>query len=147
VVAKAELLRIPILRTYLLKLGIIFVERSAPEQRLQEVARMKAALARGLSVIIFPEGTFSAETGLRPFHLGAFEIATASGAPIVPIALKGTRSVLRDGHWLPRRLPVIAVISAPLIPSTDNDAFAAAVRLRDQARAQIVQHCGEPDLL
>jgi acyl carrier protein len=147
VVAKAGLLRVPVLRIYLRKLGIIFVERSAPEQRLLEVERMKAALGRGLSVIIFPEGTFTAETGLRPFHLGAFEIAVATGAPIIPITLHGTRSVLRDGQWLPRRLPVSAVIGAPLTRSAGEDAFAAAVHLRDAARAQVLRHCGEPDLL
>ena len=147
VVAKAGLLRIPVLRTYLRKLGIIFVERSAPEQRLLEVEHMKAALGRGLSVIIFPEGTFTAETGLRPFHLGAFEIAAVTGAPIIPITLHGTRSVLRDGQWLPRRLPVSAVIGAPLTLPAGKDAFAAAVQLRDATRTRMLQHCGEPNLL
>lgn len=147
VVAKAELQRVPILRAYLRSLGIIFVERSAPEQHLLEVERMKAALRRGLSVIIFPEGTFTAETGLRPFHLGAFEIAVATGAPIIPVTLHGTRSVLRDGQWLPRRLPVSAVVGAPLTQPAGEDAFAAAVHLRDAARAQVLRHCGEPDLL
>lgn len=147
VVAKAELLRFPVLRNYLRNLGIIFVDRSAPEQRLLEVERMKAALARGVSVIIFPEGTFTAETGLRPFHLGAFEIAVATGAPIIPITLHGTRSVLRDGQHLPRRLPVSAVIGAPLTLPAGEDAFARAVQLRDAARAHMLQHCGEPDLL
>jgi 1-acyl-sn-glycerol-3-phosphate acyltransferase len=147
VVAKAGLLRLPVLRTYLRKLGIVFVDRSAPEQRLFEVERMKAAMGRGLSVIIFPEGTFTAETGLRPFHLGAFEIAAATGAPIIPITLHGTRSVLRDRQWLPRRLPVSAVIGAPLTPPAGKDAFAVAVQLRDATRTRVLQHCGEPDLL
>ena len=147
VVAKAELLRIPILRTYLKKLGIIFVERATPAQRLVEVDRMKGALAQGLSLIIFPEGTFTAERGLRPFHLGAFEIAVATGAPIIPITLKGTRAVLQDGHWLPRRLPVSAVIGAPLPPPSGEEAFAAAVCLGNTVRSQVLKHCGEPDLL
>ena len=147
VVAKAGLLRIPVVRTYLRKLGLIFVERSAPQQRLLEVEHMKAALGRGLSVIIFPEGTFTAETGLRPFHLGAFEIAAATNAPIIPITLHGTRSVLRDGHWLPRRLPVSAVIGAPLTLPAGKNVFAAAVQLRDATRTRMLQHCGEPNLL
>ena len=147
VVAKAELQRIPVLRAYLRSLGTIFIERSAPEQRLLEVEQMKAALARGLSVIIFPEGTFTAEPGLRPFHLGAFEIALASGVPVIPVTLHGTRSVMRDGQWLPCRLPVSVVVGAPLTQPTGEDALAATVHLRDTARAQILRHCGEPDLL
>ncbi len=106
VVAKAELHHVPVLRTYLDKLGIIFVDRSEAEQRLLEVPRMKVALAHGHSVIIFPEGTFTSVTGLRSFHLGAFEIAAATGTPVIPLTLRGTRSVLRDGQRLLRRLPV-----------------------------------------
>ncbi len=146
VVAKAELHRVPVLRAYLDKLGIIYVDRSTPERRLLEIEHMKQALAAGRSVIIFPEGTFTPVTGLRHFHLGAFEIAAATATPIVPIALRGTRSVLRDGQRLPRRLPVEALIGEPLTVPAGNDAFATAVRLRDMARAKILRGCGEPDL-
>lgn len=145
-VAKAELHRVPVLRSYLDKLGIIFVERSEAEQRLHEVERMKAALAHGHSVIIFPEGTFTAITGLRSFHLGAFEIAAATGTPVIPVTLRGTRSVLRDGQRLLRRLPVEAVIGSPLIANARDDVFAAAIQLRSAARTQVLRHCGEPDL-
>jgi 1-acyl-sn-glycerol-3-phosphate acyltransferase len=146
VVAKAELHRVPILRTYLEKLGTIFVDRSGPQQRLLEIGNMKKALASGRSVIIFPEGTFTAMSGLRRFHLGAFEIAVAAGAPVVPLTLRGTRSVLRDGQRLPRRLPVVAVIGGPLTAQSGSDAFTAAVQLLNDARSQILRHCGEPDL-
>jgi 1-acyl-sn-glycerol-3-phosphate acyltransferase len=146
VVAKAELQRIPVFGAYLRSLGIIFVERSAAEKRVREVPQMKSALATGKSVIIFPEGTFTREAGLRAFHLGAFEIAVACGAPIIPITLHGTRRVLRDGQWLPRRLPVSAVVGVPLTAPGGNDAFSAAVQVRDAARAQMLRHCGEPEL-
>ena len=149
VVAKVELKRVPVLGAYLRSLGIIFVDRSQrpnAHMRELEVQHMKDALAAGTSVIIFPEGTFTRDAGLRPFHLGAFEIAVASGAPIIPIALSGTRRVLRDGQWLARRLPVEAVIGAPLSAPGGADPFTAAVHLRDAARAQILRHCGEPEL-
>ena len=145
VVAKAELHDVPVLRTCLDRLGIIFVDRSTPERRLLEIDHMKQALAAGRSVI-FPEGTFTPVTALRHFHLGALEIATATATPVIPIALRGTRSVLRDGQRLPRRFAVEAIIGAPLPAQPSEDAFAAAVQLRDTARAQILRHCGEPDL-
>ena len=146
-VAKAELQRIPVLRACLRALGTIFVERATPETRLLEVDRIKQALTRGTSIIIFPEGTFTAVTGLRPFQLGAFEIAAAAGAPIIPLALYGTRLILRDGQRLPRRLPAGAVVGGPLTAPTGESGFAAAVRLRDAARAHILRHCREPDLV
>ena len=146
VIAKAELHRVPVLRAFLDKLGIIFVDRSTPERRLLEIERMKQALAAGRSLIFFPEGTFTPVTGLGQFHLGAFEIAAATATPIITIALRGTRSVLRDGQRLPRRSAVEAVIGAPLALQAGENMFAAAVQLRNSARAQILRHCGEPDL-
>ena len=143
-VAKAELARMPVLRRYLRKLGTLFVERFVPGQGVADIGRVREALRRGDSAIVFPEGTFTSQTGLGEFHLGAFQAAAAEHVPIIPLALKGTRSVLRDGRWLPRRGPVEAVFGAPLLPRADEDRFAAAVRLRDETRAFILQHCGEP---
>jgi hypothetical protein len=69
-VAKAELQRIPVVRAFLRALGTIFVERSARGEHLSEREQIKQALARGTSIFIFPEGTFTPVTGLRPFQLG-----------------------------------------------------------------------------
>lgn len=144
-VAKAELAGVPALRFYLRRLQTIFIERFVPEQSVAEVGRLEEALRRGDSVVMFPEGTFTAATGLRPFHLGAFQAAVAARVPVIPLALCGTRSVLRDGRRLPSRVPVRAVMGAPLVARDGEEAFAAAIRLRDAARTHILRHCGEPD--
>jgi len=145
-VAKAELEHVPLLGGWLRRIGTIFVERFAAEQSVGAVAQLKGALAQGNSLVMFPEGTFTRVSGLRPFHLGAFQVAVASGTPVVPLSLRGTRSVLRDGQRLMRRVPVSAALDAPLRASPGGDAFAEAVRLRDAARDFIVKHCGELDL-
>lgn len=145
-VAKAELAGFPGLGSFLRKLRTLFVERSAPKQNGTAVDRFCEALRAGDPLVIFPEGTFTDTTGLRAFHLGPFRAAVAAGVPIVPLALCGTRSVLRAGHWLPRRAPVRAVIGAPLTPRPGEEPIPAAVRLSDAAREHIFRHCGEPDL-
>ncbi len=145
-VAKAELAHTPVLSHYLCALRTVFIERFAAEQSLAEVGRVRDALSDGDSVIFFPEGTFTASRGLRPFHLGAFEAAVAAGVPIIPLAVCGTRSVLRDGQWLPRRAPLRLVGGVPLTAREGEEPFAAAVRLRDAARAHILSHCAEPDV-
>ena len=146
-IAKTELQQVPLLATWLRRIGTVFIKRFEPTQSVAEVGRLEQELANGNSLVIFPEGTFTRETGLRPFHLGAFRVAAASGVAVVPLTLRGTRSVLRDGQWLLRRMPVSAVVGLPLAPSPADDSFAAAVRLRDVAREQIKARCGEPDLL
>jgi hypothetical protein len=64
--------------------------------------------------------------------------------PVVPVAFRGSRSVLRDGEWILRRRVVGAVFGPPIAP-TGTD-WGAAVKLRDAARGHILRHCGEPDL-
>jgi 1-acyl-sn-glycerol-3-phosphate acyltransferase len=82
--------------------------------------------------------------GLRPFRMGAFVVAAEAGVPVVPVAFRGSRSVLRDGEWIFRRRPVGVVYGVPIAPSGAD--WAGAVKLRDAARAHILRHCGEPDL-
>jgi acyl carrier protein len=146
-VAKTELQRAPVLRAWLRRIGTIFIERFDAVQSVAQVGRLQRELAKGNSIVIFPEGTFTRASGLRPFHLGAFQVAAASGASVIPLTLRGTRSVLRDGQWLLRRMPVSAVVGPTLTVSPSEDRFATAVRLRDMAREEILARCGEPDFL
>jgi 1-acyl-sn-glycerol-3-phosphate acyltransferase len=72
--------------------------------------------------------------------------AAAAGAPVLPVAIRGARAVLRDGEWRVRRGTIEVTIGSPLPrPAGATDDFAAAVALRDAARAHILQYCGEPD--
>jgi 1-acyl-sn-glycerol-3-phosphate acyltransferase len=82
--------------------------------------------------------------GLAPFHMGAFVVAAEAGVPVVPITIRGTRSVLRPDHWFPRRGTISATMGRPILPGAAD--WAAALQLRDAVRAEILQHCGEPDL-
>ena len=69
-----------------------------------------------------------------------------AGVPIVPVAIRGTRALFRAGLWFPRRGALLVTIADPILPPLDiPDIFAAAINLRDGARAAILRHCGEPD--
>jgi len=142
-VAKRELERSPATRLLLRGIGTRFVERFDVEGSVEAGHEMQALATRGESLVFFPEGTFRREPGLRPFHMGAFVAAAAADTPLVPVAIRGMRSVLRDGQWLPRRGIVQIVVHPPLTP--DGCDWGAAVRLRDRARAAILAGCGEPD--
>ena len=62
------------------------VDRSDAAHRAQSVRALKAAIRRGISIFIFPEGTFN-ETGkpLKAFYDGAFRTAIETQTPIKPI--------------------------------------------------------------
>ena len=83
-------------------------------------------------------------SGLHPFHMGAFIAAANSQVPIIPITLRGTRSKLRGNSLFPRRGDINVTISEPLYPNGSD--WNAALELRDKARAEILSHCGEPDM-
>lgn len=144
IVAKRELESAPFIGRFLKALGAYFVERADFRASLEDERKLVLA-ARDDTLLFFPEGTFGRAAGLRPFHLGAFRAACLAGRPIVPIALRGIRNVLRDGDWLPRRAP-IAMTWLPSIAPAGIDLRSMAM-LRTEVRAAILAHCGEPELV
>lgn len=143
-VAKRELGQRRALAWLLGRVGTRFVERGESRQAAEDTRRLVQAVRAGESLVFFPEGTLSRAPGLQPFHLGAFVVSARSGAPLVPVTLRGTRSLLRDGSWWPRRHPLAVRIDAPLRPQ--GSGWSDALALRDAARRRIASACAEPDI-
>lgn len=143
-VAKKELANQLVAGTFLRRLGTIFVERFEHEVSVTNVATILDRARDGSRIVLFPEGTFLRMPGLLPFHLGAFHVACSAGLAVVPIALSGTRSMLRGEQWFPRRAE-ISVTVCPAVGGKGQD-FAEIIRLRDNVREAILSGCGEPDL-
>ena len=143
-VAKSEVMDMPFFRTFLRKLGHFAFRREDPRARLHQAEQIEDALRRGECVFVFPEGTFTAQSGVRPFHLGAFKAAIAAQREIVPIALDGTRRVLRDGAWLPRPGRITITICPPIAPPSSAQDWQQIVRVRDSAREMIARFAREP---
>lgn len=143
-VAKRELQGQFITRLYLESIGTQFVERFDLEQSVENLQRLQATLHAGHSLIFFPEGTFQRAPGLLPFRMGAFVIAAQAGVPVVPLTIRGTRVILRDGQWFPRRGAIGITLGEPIAPEGAD--WSAAIKLRNAARAQILHLCGETDL-
>ncbi|HMI53730.1 MAG TPA: AMP-binding protein [Candidatus Saccharimonadales bacterium] len=153
-VAKMEVARMPFIGTFLDRMGHLRFDRASADSRLHQAEQMEEVLQKGDSVFVFPEGTFTKEDGLRPFQLGAFKAAVATGKPIIPVSLQGTRDFLRDGSYLPRPQTVTITLSAPIFPRATSDGENPAevsdwhevVRLRDAARKAIAAGISEPVL-
>jgi 1-acyl-sn-glycerol-3-phosphate acyltransferase len=143
--AKREFARVPPFGFVLRRLGTYFVDRVDPAPGVEDTRELTAAVSRGETIVFFPEGGFSRAPGLTAFRLGAFAVSAEADAPIVPIVLRGTRSVLREHRWLPSRVPLVVSVQLPVIPAGRD--WAAAVRLRDQVREIVLRKCGEPDLM
>ena len=126
------------------RLGVLFIERFDLAESLADITTAIDTASRDRVLVIFPEGTFTHRSGLLGFFLGGFKIASEAGLPIIPGALRGTRSMLRSDQWLPRKTAVSVEFGEPVQPFGKE--FAAVLRLRDSVRSAILKRCGEADL-
>ena len=119
----------------------------AIDEMTQELRRKVGleAVRAGQGLVVYPEGTFRRASGLRPFKIGGFLVAALAGVPLLPVTIRGMRSILRDGQKVPRPGRVAISIGVPLI--AEGVGWNAAMTLRDRARVEILRGCGEPDLV
>jgi 1-acyl-sn-glycerol-3-phosphate acyltransferase len=140
-VAKRELTAYPVIGRVIRKVGHLVVERGDPARSAAGAERVSRALAEGLLLLVFPEGTFRRAPGLLPFRLGAFKAAVEQQRPVIPVAIRGSRDVLPADTWLPRPGPIVVTIGAPVLP--EGTGWPAMVRLRDRVRAETARLTGE----
>jgi len=101
-VAKGEINSMPLVGMMAKRCGYFAFDRADPEARIAQSREIEQALRRRESVVIYPEGTFTAARGVRPFQLGAFKAAVDTGRLICPVAVRGARELLRDQTLLPK---------------------------------------------
>lgn len=89
-VAKKELLKVPVLGQGMSFVNIIAIDRSNPERALQSMNKAREVMDSGYSFGVFVEGTRGMPGELLPFKKGAFHLALQTAAPVVPIAIKNT---------------------------------------------------------
>ena len=149
-VAKAELADQWLPRTFLQRMDTLFVERQDRLQGIQDQHTATQAALNGSALFYYAEGTFTRAPGLRAFHTGPFITSAQSGLPIVPVALNGVRGILPEGSWFAKRGNIDVTIGEVIDPQTlhkpDESDWHLALRMRELARSQILQHCGEPDM-
>lgn len=143
-IAKQELSGQHIAGPFLRRLGAQFADRAVAQAGLNEVEAYKGLVRSGQKLVVFPEATFFRMPGLLQFRLGAFAIACGTETLVLPIAISGTRSILRGGQWFPRRGAVKVEVLAPVVPCGHD--FTSTIKLRDEVRAGILAHCDEPDM-
>jgi fatty-acyl-CoA synthase len=144
-VVKGEIRDMPFMSTLAARSGQFAFDRSDPQARVRQSDDVNAALRNGESVVIYPEGTFTAMSGIRPFQLGAFKASVDTLRPICPVSIRGARQVLRDKTLLPQRGKITVTFNPLIFPdSSAGDDWHEIVRLRDATRAAIARNSGEP---
>lgn len=146
IIAKASLGRFPFLGWHLSRTGHLLVDRRHPDP-VGILRRWQALVSRGLSLIVFPEGTRSADGGVGRFKAGSFLLAIQAGLPLVPISIAGSRHVMLKGRLMTCPGHVSLTVHEPvettgLEPSVEQ-ARALGVRVRETI---VADAGGEPAL-
>ena len=97
--SKSDFFKYPLVGWMMRMAGDIRLDRGDRKSAVQVLHEMQDRLAKDVSVMVFPEGTRSVTGELGEFKDGAFKVAIEAGAPILPLAVVGTRDALIKHDW------------------------------------------------
>lgn len=133
---KAEMARFPLFG-FVYRQLVLLVDRSSPHSRARSMRLMARALRREGSVAIFPEGTFNeTDAPVKEFYDGAFRLALAAGAPILPVLLPDTAKRWHWSAWWKLSPGRNRIVYLDPIPTAGLPAGAVA-SLREQVREKM----------
>jgi len=136
IIAKESLGRFPFLGWHLRRTGHMLVDRANPAGG--KIFRQWSQLVtRGLSLVVFPEGTRSADGRMARFKGGSFLMAIRAGLPIVPVSVSGTRHVMLKGRLMTCPGRVRLVVHEPMLTAGLEPTVEAARRLAEQVKQTI----------
>ncbi len=147
--AKRSVMNVPFLGWHLRLAGHVPVDRNQGKDAAMAVTEaFESVLRNDKPLLVFPEGTRTADGKLKAFKNGAFQAAVLAGKPVVPVAINGTftlmsRDAVDTGSSKTRDDRLVTVkIGKPLYPDTELDEEAAVADLRDRTRAAVVEMLG-----
>lgn len=145
--AKDTIFRIPLMGWMMRMAGDIPITRGSRASARHAIEACRDRLAKRVSVMIFPEGTRSRTSEMLPFKDGAFQLAIESGAPILPIAVAGTRNAMAKGTFRFRPATAVCRVLEPIATAGLSVADVPALRERtrqaiEEAREALWQELG-----
>jgi len=112
-IAKKELHRVPILRTWMDILGCVYIDRSDLRSQIKAILDGVSAIKAGHPQLIFPEGTRSKSESFGNFKSGSIKLATRAKAIILPVTINNT-SLLLESKTRIRRQKLELIIHEPI---------------------------------
>jgi len=136
--AKKELLQIPIFGWGAWMSGVIYIDRSKGVGDDRALKVVRNVITRGRSIVIYPEGTRSKDGKLLPFKRGAFVMALQTGAPILPVTILNSASLMPKGQL--KIAPGVVRIYVDLPVSTKDKTMEDRHELSDHVRALVAKN-------
>lgn len=130
---KSGLRSIPLVGYACEKSQQIYVDKSSPSALKRTMSRAESLLAKGMSIIVFPEGARTFDGKVRQFKRGAFTLAQEFNLPVVPVTIDGAYSVLPRTAKLPRPGHIHLTIHKPILPGEQGHDMQQLITLSRQA--------------
>jgi len=134
-IAKIEMLKMPLIRTWMKHMNCVFLDRNDMRQSLKVMNEAAEHLKNGYSMVIFPEGTRSKGKEMGEFKAGFLRIATKTNMPIVPVTINGSYKLMEKNGFIIKPAEVNIVISEPI--ETAGLTKEAANELQEKVRSMI----------
>ncbi len=135
--AKRELFQIPFMGWAMAAAGYIPVDRASHKSGREAMHRITRVLDKGVSVLLFPEGTRSPDGKIHAFKMGAFKLARDNKVEILPVVVDGTGQALPKRSWLIKKKSAFIVsIGKPV--SLDDFADASMEEAKEKIRHEMI---------
>ena len=113
-IAKVEMLKMPIIHTWMKQMNCVFLDRHDLRQSLRIMNEATEYLKEGYSMVIFPEGTRSKGKTMGEFKAGSLRIAIKANVPIVPVTINGSFKLMEQNGFIIKPAEVDIIISEPI---------------------------------
>ena len=129
-VAKIEMLKVPLLRSWMKNMRCIFIDRNSIRQTAGVMLEGIKILKSGHSLVLFPEGTRSKSDTMSEFKAASFKLASKAKVPIVPVTINGTYRIMEANRGLIKSENVHVKIH-PAIPTENADIAGLPEKVRE----------------
>lgn len=132
IMAKQVLFLIPFLGWHLYLSGNIPIDRKDARKAFGSVYKATARIKKGISILVFLEGTRSRDGKIHRFKRGSFTLARKLGVPLVPIAIRGTFELMPADAWTSKSGDVHVDIFPPMQVPAEGDLNAVMKEVREK---------------
>lgn len=139
---KKEIEKIPLVGAACRRAGFIYIDRSSIGSGKGSIEAAEETLSRGMSMIIFPEGTRTGDGRMSRFKKGAFLLAVELGMPLLPVTINGAyRAMSRKAWhvtWHPMSITVHKPIEVERVGASDESELNASIRQLSDLTAEVI---------
>jgi 1-acyl-sn-glycerol-3-phosphate acyltransferase len=135
-IIKKEILKLPIFGYALHASRNIFIDRSNTARAIESINKGIDRLPKGVSVMVFAEGTRSPDGQIHEFKKGGFVTAVRRKIPILPVTINGSRRVMRKGSFTLKPGKIQILIGDPI--DTSSYTTDTVQELIDKTRQTII---------